>query len=291
MISKKMAAVCCIALAGAATPALAQRQAPTRPQYVPLAGDYAPPARRPEIHDLLVERMKPAGETPRRADGHPDLSGLWTLGFPSPVAEGYGRRSNELNEADQAAMQRSSHFYKPIYKPEYWDKVRSLDFSVVDTDPVYNCAPDGVPRQGIPEKISLTDKEIWLYDGGDVRVVPFGRKLTEDDQDQATFRGVSSASWNGDVLEIDSVGFTGDTWLAWEGLFHTDRMKVKERLWREGNLLYYNFTVDDPIIFMRPWTSATQVKRLNASPTAYVEEPLPCLARSVDGFLDKYYRG
>ena len=208
------------------------------------------------------------------------------------MAEDYGRRANEFFEPDQAALQRSSHTYKPIYKPEYWDKVRALDFSWADTDPAYGCVPDGVPRMQIPQKIGQFDKEIWLYDGGETRIIPIGiRTLTEEDEDEATNNGISAAHWEGDVLVIDSVGFNGDTWLAWEGLFHTDRMKVKERLWRDGNFLYYNYEVDDPIVFMRPWQSATQLKRLNANPQAFIDEGLPCQVHGIDHFLDKYYRG
>ena len=278
-------------MAAAASSALAQPEAPKFPKYVPQPEAFVPPTTRPEIHDWFVARTKPTGVTPRRADGHPDLSGFWNLGFPSPVPEDYGRRANEYFEPDQAAMQRSSHYYKPFYKPEYWKKVEALDFSILDTDPSYACDPEGIPRQGIPQKILQADKEIWLYDGGEIRIVPIGTKtLTEDDADQANYKGVSAAHWEGDVLVIDSVGFNDKTWLAWEGLFHTDRMKLQERLWRDGNLLYYNFTVDDPDIFIRPWTSATQVKRMNpnnVTPT----EPLPCLSGSARAVVDQYYRG
>ena len=270
-----------------------QLDAPIRPAYKEPAAVYTPPAKRPEMKTAFIEQLKPVGTTPRRADGNPDLTGAW-VGFPSPIpGVDYGRRCNFCSEADQTKGQRGSHYYKPWYKPEYWTKVESLDFSMVDTDPAYGCTPEGVPRAGIPGKILQADNEIWLYDGGEVRIIPIGkyRPLTEEDMDESTFKGVSHADWKGDVLEITSVGFTGDTWLAWEGLFHTDRMKVTERLWREGNLLFFNFTVDDPDIFIRPWTSATAVRRFNPNPNAFPGEPLPCLTGDIKGFMDKYQRG
>ena len=71
------------------------------------------------------------------------------------------------------------------------------------------------------------------------------------------------AHWDGDTLVIDSVGFGDRTWLGWEGYFHTDKMEVTERFTRNGDLLYYNFTVKDPDVLMEPWTSYTYVRRLN----------------------------
>ena len=290
---KKLAlgAALAVLAAAAGSAVMAQPEAPKVPKYIPQPDVFVPPATRPEMHTFFIERTKPTGTTPRRADGKPDLSGFWNLNFPSPVPEQPGRRANEYFEPDQSALQRSSHYYKPYYKPEYWKKVEALDFSIIDTDPAYGCDAEGVPRQGIPQKILQADKEIWLYDGGEVRIIPIGTKtLTDEDADESTNKGISAARWDGDVLVIDSVGFNGDTWLAWEGLFHTDRMKVQERLWRDGNLLYYNFTVDDPDVLLRPWTSATQVKRMNPNnqtPT----EGLPCLSANPRLIVDQYYRG
>ena len=71
------------------------------------------------------------------------------------------------------------------------------------------------------------------------------------------------ARWDGDTLVVESVGFNDVTWLGWEGYFHTDEMEVTERFRREGDLLFYSFTVNDPDVLMEPWTSITYVRRLN----------------------------
>lgn len=272
----------------------AQPEALKHPQYVEPAPVYTPPAKRPDTHDVFVQVLKPSGETPRRADGHPDLSGAWDgIGFAAPTIIGFGsRRSNGTFEPDQVTLQRSSHYYKPLYRPEYWPKVRALDFSVIDTDPAYGCGPKGVPRQGAPMKIMQNDKEIMLMRDDIARIVPIGGKvLNEFDEDMATTRGISVARWEGDVLTIDSVGFSDETWLAWEGLFHSDRMKVTERLWRVGNVLYYNFTVTDPVVLIRPWTSQTQVILLNDKVGVVPPEALPCSNGNPRAVTDQFYRG
>src|SRR5712691_2649651 len=70
-----------------------------------------------------------------------------------------------------------------------------------------------------------------------------------------------------------------------------DAMKVTERLRRDGDLLFYTFTVDDPNVLAEPWTQDTYVRRLNADPKARVDEAQPCIEQDLKFIVDKYYRG
>ena len=90
-----------------------------------------------------------------------------------------------------------------------------------------------------------------------------------------------SRTGRGDTLVVDSVGFNGVTWVGWEGYFHTDKMEVTERFTRNGDLLYYNFTVNDPDVLMEPWTSYTHVRRLNPNPRGRMKRPSATSATSV----------
>ena len=90
---------------------------------------------------------------------------------------------------------------------------------------------------------------------------------------------------------VESVGFNDITWLQWQGYFHTDKMKVTERLRRDGDLLFYQFTVDDPDVLAEPWTSDTYVRRLNPDPLARIDEAQPCEERDLNEIIDRYYRG
>ena len=59
-------------------------------------------------------------------------------------------------------MQRGAQWNKPLYKPEHWDKVRSLDYGKADVDPFYGCyKPLGVPRQNVPARIANATKTIF----------------------------------------------------------------------------------------------------------------------------------
>jgi hypothetical protein len=251
---------------------------------------YQPPAKRVSPAEGFA-RQKSSLPTPRTADGHPDLTGVWTGGFPSPAGPYTVRRMGTF-EPDQSVLQRGVAWNKPIYKPEFWEKVRSLDFSMVDVDPAFRCLPPGVPRQTAPQKILQTPKELVFYNGTSTRFVPVdGRERDPLDSDYSSWSGIPLGHWEADTLVVESVGFTDESWLQWQGYFHTAEMKVTERLRRDGDLLFYTFTVDDPEVLAEPWTSDTYVRRLNPNPGARVEEPQPCSEQDLKSIVDKYYRG
>jgi len=254
---------------------------------------YTPAGTRVSPQDAYAMQLAPAGPTPRDADGHPDLSGNWT-GNLGNVFQVPGLRRPGGFEADQSAMQRGAQWNKPLYKPEYWDKVRGLDYGKVDVDPFYGCyKPLGVPRQNVPGRIVQKDGQIWLFNGVEnaLRILPLGGGKRDENDDQfSTFNGMGLAHWDGDTLVIESVGFGDRTWLGWEGYFHTDKMEVTERFTRVGDLLYYNFTVTDPDALIEPWTSYTYVRRILARPLRQDEAP-ECDERDMKLLADPYLRG
>jgi hypothetical protein len=254
---------------------------------------YMPAGLRVSPQDAYVMQLAPNGMTPRDTDGHPDLSGNWIGNFGNPFVVP-GLRRNGAFEPDQSAMQRGAQWSKPLYKPEYWDKVRGLDYGKIDADPAYPCyRPVGVPRQNVPVRILQKDKQIILISSVEngVRILPLdGRARDETDYQFSTFNGMGLAHWEGDTLVVESVGFNDVSWLGWEGYFHSDKMEVTERFLRQGDLLYYNFTVKDPEVLMEPWTSYTYVRRNVVTPIRQ-DEALECVDRDHDLVADPYLRG
>ena len=246
-----------------------------------------------------IAQVKPEGATPRRADGHPDLTGYWTsegfgvMDLYKPPG-GYGFRGPATLEPDQATLERANLWNKPIYKPQFWKKVHDLDFGKIADDPQFQGLPQGVPRMSAPQKIIQTDKEVVLYHwwGDRVRFIPVdGRSRDPQDSDQETYDGVGLGRWDGDTLVIESTGFNSISWLAWQGYLHSNRMTVTERLRREGDLLYYQFTVDDPEYLEQPWTSDWTIRRLNKDPLARPQESPPWHEQDLDRIPDPYLRG
>ena len=69
-----------------------------------------------------------------------------------------------------------------------------------------------------------------------------------------SFNGLAVGCWEGDTLVVTSMGFTDRTWLHWSGYIHSNEMTVIERLRRQGDTLIYQATVEDPVMFLQPWT-------------------------------------
>jgi hypothetical protein len=171
----------------------------------------------------------------------------------------------------------------PIYKPENWEKVQYLDLHGNYLDTAFLCAPVGLPRIGAPIRIIQTPTEVvLLYNNRNVwRVVPTdGRPHgKEDDRDQ-TYLGDSVGHWEGDTLVVEAVGFNDDTWLSnvatAPGWFHTTDMRVVEKFRRQGNTLFYEYTVYDPEVLAAPWTVGPRPIQLNTANGPYNEDP-PCI--------------
>lgn len=237
--------------------------------------------------------------TPRTADGHPDLTGMWgangVAGLLDPKVDEKGNvslpigdfaRDGKLTnfERDSGIMQRAEP-NKPIYKPELWDKVQRLDENGNNDDPTFGCLPAGVPRVGPPVKIVQTPTETLFfynrYDTGNAFRVIYtdGRGHHPEKDWLSTWYGHSIGRWQGDTLVIDTVDFTDESWLDWPGYFHSTEMHVVERLRREGDLLHYQVTVEDPEVLQKPWVREPVVARRNPDPKAEIVEELPCSER------------
>jgi len=91
----------------------------------------------------------------------------------------------------------------------------------------------------------------------DVRVIPLdGSPYLADDVRQ--WLGNSRGHWEGDTLVVETRNFTGKTSFRGSGR----HMQLVERFTRLdiGSLLY-EYTVDDPVSFARPWSVRVVMKR------------------------------
>ncbi len=233
----------------------------------------------------------PPAPTPRRADGHVDLTGVWG-GAPNPITGGGARRcgptqvkgaginpevgcrepmDNFWVDYEWLSPSRFGVWGLPTYKPEFWDKIQELDQWTNKDDPIMTCQPIGIPRHGTPRRIIQTDKDVIFfyganadYGGGneEFRDIPTdGRQRNPRVASLTTYYGESIGTWEGDTLVIDSINFVDSTWLGRGGFFHSDNMHIIEKLTRVGNELRYDMTVEDPDSFVQPWVMKTRVLR------------------------------
>jgi hypothetical protein len=232
-----------------------------------------------------------AKPTPRTADGHPDLSGVWNAGNPGirkdqssikillPLEGVDQNKDNVFAALDRISVtERAKAPNKPPYKPELAAKVKDLEVRQSQEDPAFYCKPAGVPRMGPPAQIVQTpDKVIFLYATNLFRLIPIGAAHRTDID--TSYMGDSVAKWDGDALVVDVNNLNDDTWLGPDGYFHTEAMHVVERFTRTGDAINYEVTVEDPNVFTRPWVMNARTLRLGNRP---LEEGPPCVEKDAE---------
>jgi hypothetical protein len=223
-----------------------------------------------------------AKATPRTPDGHPDFSGFYDRdifhGDPNQELPGQhfinrasdgnifydyaGANEAQLHQASDAEIKNP-----PPYKPEYLAKIKQIQETAyggtTSLDPQMDCKPLGVPRgaTSIMQIVQRPEVIAILYEanpGPAFRLIYLDGRKHPADLDTSYF-GHSVGHWEGDTLVVDVVGLNDETWLgggqgsANNALFHSDKEHVIERWTRNGDEINYQATVEDPIMFTKPW--------------------------------------
>ena len=259
----------------------------------------------------VSQEQTSSNATPRLSSGKPDLSGFWGrggLGSAQADAEGNLTVLNRsrgchpgmkictgpVNQSNDSTFAARFDPNRPVYKPEYWAKVRELDFNSNTAAPYFKCQPAGVPRMGPPVKILATNDEVvFLYtqrgsSPSDYRVIPTdGRPHDPIRSQDLLYYGHAVGKWEGDTLVVDAVAFNDLTWLGQGGYFHSNEMRVVERFRREGNALHYQATVIDPEVLIEPWVMNPRVLRLNTDTNAFLPEQNPCEERDFEHMVGR----
>ncbi len=103
-----------------------------------------------------------------------------------------------------------------------------------------------------PEYVAILNEMVH-----DVRIIPLdGRAHLPDGIRQ--WMGDSRGRWQGDTLVVETTNLTGQTMFKGSG----ENMHVIERFRRvHADTLLYEYTVDDPESFARPWTAVFPMRR------------------------------
>jgi len=253
---------------------------------------------------------QPAGNqanvaTPRMPDGRPDFTGFYLNGVAgvsnaqegeqvtTKTADGsiffaYGGAIGGVEAAEDGntVEDQAERDKNPApYKPEYLAKVQEMfkmSYGPRDNllDPNLDCKPAGPMRSplGIMQVIQHPTALTFLYEaapGQSYRVIyTDGRKHPESFD--SSFMGHSVGHWEGDTLVVDTVGLNDETWMGnVRASIHSDKVHLIERFTREGNVLNYQATVEDPVMFTKPWVRGTQ--RANIGPAGDYIQPQMCV--------------
>jgi hypothetical protein len=131
------------------------------------------------------------------------------------------------------------------------------------SEPHARCKASGAARQFVtPYGFEIQEfpelNRVYVFDIGgphSFRIIYMDR--TDHPKDLApSYYGHSIGRWEGDTLVIDSVGFNEKFWISRDGLPHTDRLHLTERISRpDARTLRYEVTIDDPGAYTAPWSS------------------------------------
>jgi hypothetical protein len=228
----------------------------------------------------------PAEPTPRLADGHPDLSGVWWGG-----ADVGGNRGGGRGGGRGGARGTPAPTFTSLYQPEVAEKAKKLSDK---DDPTLRCIPTAFGTLnvslydvGAVGQILATPKFVVMmqetFHG--YRIIPTDGRPHRDNV-PPSYRGDSVGRWEGDVFVVDTRNFTDDTWMSAEGRVspHSDQLHIVERYRRvDKNTLEIEATVFDPKVLTGPWTVPKQT--LVLAPFDQIM-PLICSGVETQGLMD-----
>ena len=98
----------------------------------------------------------------------------------------------------------------------------------------------------------------WTWDNREIWVD--GRKLPNPDDYLPRYNGYSAAHWEGDTLVVETNGLDDRQWVDQYGYPISDKAVLTERWERPSkNRLRVQMTINDPVIYTKPWVSSYKV--------------------------------
>jgi len=249
-----------------------------------------PPSRRSRASCLLTcllvlgaSQSQEAEEFPRRADGRPDLNGVWqalnaahydiephaaraALAFepgqfgPVPADPVVALGAVGAVPAGLGIVEGGSIPYQEWALAER-DENRER---YLERDPEIRCYLPGIPRANYmpyPFQIFHSDEAIFFaYEyAGAVRNV-----LLADPGPAPvdSWMGQSVGHWEGDSFVIEVTGQNDRTWLDRAGNFHSAGLRVVERFTpTSAHTMRYEATLEDSDVFTEPWRISLNLYR------------------------------
>src|SRR3981189_810750 len=200
-------------------------------------------------------------ETPRTADGKPNLNGIWqALNTANWDIQEHGARAGQgvaLGAAGAGPAGLGGVEGDEIpYLPAAAAKKKENFENRLTADPEIKCYLPGVPRAAYmpyPFQIVQTPKYVLMaYEYAGATRTIYMDKAPPSPAD--SWMGHSVGRWEGDTLVVDVTSLNDQTWFDRAGNFHSDALHVVERYSPLSlDALGYEATIEDPKVFSRPW--------------------------------------
>jgi hypothetical protein len=220
-----------------------------------------------------VKMLAPGGPAPRSPDGHPDLTGRYYPNRAGRMLQGAYPISRTITEQYDP---KETPQVNPVFRPDVAEKYK-------EATPYGSCPPGGTPTsittqatEHGPMELIQKPGRLWILSEfpQTIRMIPTDGRPHPNDPD-TSFNGDSVGHWEGDTLVVDtiaidvrmrniSVGQPGDAY-AW---LHSEKEHVIERFTRSSmNYIMYQVTVEDPVVLVKPFTSAPLAWSLAQDPS------------------------
>lgn len=252
-----VAAAVAIALVFMSVPALGQAQIP----QPALQKDSACPDPTPAVVVKCGRERAKAFTPPRTANGKPDFSGFW----------GQSQAPHESLEAHPKTPD-DAGFPSAVIDPadgkvpiQPWAEAKRAEIQAKYIDQNAQCFESGVPRHlymGAYQFVQTPTHMLFLSEETNaVRIVILdGRPHVG--RHVLLWQGDSRGRWDGDTLVVVTRNQNGLPRLDQRGRFYTDAMVATERFMMfEPNSILWEVTLDDPLVYTRPFTMAGVLRR------------------------------
>jgi hypothetical protein len=213
-------------------------------------------------------------DPPRTADGKPDLSGYWrhTTEAKEDLEEpwdnaarvGVSARGREVPLGPGKSLVVDPPNGKLPLQP--WADAQRKENAAKYIDQNVHCFLSGVPRHmyeapayqviQTPDYIAIPSEEAHAF-----------RMITMDNRphlgrDIRLWLGDARGRWEGNTLVVETTNHNGRVFLDRRGTFYTDAAIVTERFTMlDQNTIAYEATVNDPLVYTRPFTIAFMLTR------------------------------
>jgi hypothetical protein len=198
---------------------------------------------------LLVMATAAATEspTPPSTDAH-ELSGVW-----------FGAGNLDPNNSALLPIEGGERPFTAAGLAIYQRRQQLAAAGIPERQPADECVPHGVPavvRLPTPLQIIQTPGQVTIIHEASRNVRLIYMEEQHPSRLAATFLGHSVGHWQADTLIVDTIGMRAN-WLDITGAPTSAQMHVSEhyRKLMDGKVLENLMTIDDPMMYTRPWTT------------------------------------
>jgi hypothetical protein len=147
-------------------------------------------------------------------------------------------------------------------KKKYAENVAGLKSGKIVDRSVHICLPEGITRAYLtawPLQLVSTPTQttVFFEEKRQVHQIRYLDKHHDTELWDPSYMGDAIGHWEGDTLVVDTNNFNDESYLDATGLPHSDKLRVIERLRKinGGKQLEVTTTVDDPVMYSKPWSS------------------------------------